>query len=129
MSAAPAKLAFAHMSGFLERWFRRALLNAQGRACYICGNRFPGKDDWVGLYKSYMRDPRKPTFDHVTPRALNGPNDWRNLLFACMSCNVAKDDRAPHPCELLYLSTIVDLLPTSLLLQLTIADEMKARAA
>lgn len=44
--------------------------------CHYCGN-------------------RAKTWDHIVPRALKGPDDKRNLVPACKSCNHAKANKMP----------------------------------
>jgi 5-methylcytosine-specific restriction endonuclease McrA len=60
--------------------------------CYLCGGPFGD-------------DGRKPTLEHVVPRALGGRNH-RNVLLACDPCNRIKADRAPTADELAYLERI-----------------------
>lgn len=72
--------------------FTKALiLEMQAGRCYLCGHGFSQANP--------------PTTDHVTPRARRGAN-VHNRLMACQGCNGAKGDRAPHPCELLYLTAL-----------------------
>lgn len=66
--------------------------DAQGGRCYLCDTRF-------------RRGILPPTRDHVTPRARGG-QCAANVLVACRPCNLTKGDRAPHPCELIYLAAV-----------------------
>jgi 5-methylcytosine-specific restriction endonuclease McrA len=36
------------------------------------------------------------TLDHVLPASRGGPFEWSNLVAACKSCNVKKNDRTPE---------------------------------
>lgn len=80
--------------------YRRAVLSAlyvlQDGRCYLCDRR---------MLASSPRDPDGATRDHVTPR-IRGGRDGENLLAAHRSCNELKADRAPTPCELLYLAAV-----------------------
>lgn len=67
------------------------LMRLQRGFCYLCGHPF---------YAS-----RPPTMEHVTPRAMRG-RSHRNVLLAHAPCNNAKADRAPRPCELIYLEAV-----------------------
>lgn len=76
----------------LKAQVRRSMLaHAQGGCCYLCGERFS---------KTIQ-----PTEEHVVPRALGGKRA-ENVLVACQPCNVAKADREPRPCELIYLRAV-----------------------
>lgn len=35
------------------------------------------------------------TVDHVIPKRRGGPDDWENLVCACVKCNAKKGDRIP----------------------------------
>lgn len=67
------------------------LLKAQDGCCYLCTGEF-GPD-------------RKPTIEHVRPRA-HGVGSARNVLLACAPCNNRKADRMPTIQELAYLKRI-----------------------
>lgn len=76
---------------------RRQLNELQERRCYLCIRRWGRRQAWW------------PTADHVVPRALGG--GWSgNVLLAHSECNHKKGDRAPHPCELLYLAAVNERL-------------------
>lgn len=64
---------------------------AQGNCCYLCGDAFT-KD-------------RRPTQDHVVPRARGGKNRL-NILMAHLECNWAKGERRPSGAELAYLRAV-----------------------
>lgn len=68
--------------------------------CYLCRGPFEGI--------------AQATDDHVTPQALGGRRVG-NILHACFGCNNGKADRAPFPCELLYLESINIQLPRAML--------------
>lgn len=78
---------------------RRALHELQEQRCYLCDRVFArARKLWA-------------TFDHVTPKALGGK--WGgNVVLAHQVCNHEKGDRAPRPCELLYLAAINERLAT-----------------
>lgn len=75
---------------------RARLYCAQGGRCYLCPAPFcPAAP---------------PTFDHVTPAAIDLPRSWsarrRGLLLAHADCNRRKASRPPHPCERLFLAAV-----------------------
>jgi 5-methylcytosine-specific restriction endonuclease McrA len=35
------------------------------------------------------------TYDHVTPRSMNGTTVWENIVIACVPCNQAKGGKTP----------------------------------
>lgn len=74
----------------------RRLAKLQGGLCYLCGQ--------------VMR--AEPTREHVVPKARGGKNA-RNVLAAHQACNLLKADRAPYPCELLYLDALYARLDAS----------------
>jgi 5-methylcytosine-specific restriction endonuclease McrA len=71
----------------------------QGDRCFLCGGQ--------------MRERSAPTRDHVVPKAKGG-KDGGNILAAHSACNSKKGDRAPYPCELLYLAAVNARLARSL---------------
>lgn len=54
---------------------RAKVLKRDGHRCRYCGRRFPAKQLHV---------------DHVVPVARGGRDDERNLVTACVACNLAK---------------------------------------
>lgn len=80
--------------------YRRAVLSTlyllQDGRCYLCAD---------PMRASSPQDPDGATRDHVTPR-IRGGRDTENLLAAHRACNERKADRAPHPCELIYLAAV-----------------------
>lgn len=44
------------------------------------------------------------TYDHVVPRAQNGPTTWKNVVIACRACNQKKKDRTPEQAGMRLLS-------------------------
>jgi hypothetical protein len=48
-----------------------------------------------GAHCAYCGRTGDLTLDHVIPRSQGGPNDARNLVMACNSCNSSKGDRTP----------------------------------
>lgn len=80
-----------------RRWKRKraALFIAQRKCCYLCCKRmYPGNGS---------------TDDHVTPKSLGGRRE-NNILLAHRKCNARKADRAPFPCEVLFLAAINEVL-------------------
>lgn len=65
---------------------------AQENKCYLCGY-----------------DLSNPNQDHVVPKAKGGKNAY-NILATHPDCNVSKSDRAPYPCEILYLQAINEIV-------------------
>lgn len=77
------------------------IFHAQAGRCFLCPQPFTD-DDWA-------------TVEHVKPRALGGMTPG-NVLLAHASCNQAKDNRPPHPCEVLYLQAVnLQLKPRDLI--------------
>jgi len=81
-------------AGTLRRRLRKAgvleaLFNLQDYRCCYCPSPI-GRD---------------ATVEHVVPKA-HGGKDHRNILLACLPCNARKANRAPHPCELIFLAAI-----------------------
>lgn len=64
------------------------ILRLQGPDCYLCGATMA-----------------RPTREHVIPQSKGGKNAG-NLLMACQPCNVAKGNRWPYPCELIYVGAV-----------------------
>jgi len=52
-------------------------------ACQYCGDSYPAND---------------LTFEHVLPRSKGGHTTWKNVVTACMVCNLKKGDRLPEKC-------------------------------
>lgn len=67
------------------------LMVAQGPFCYLCNYT--------------LGDDRKPTLEHVRPRA-HGGRSARNVLLACLPCNGKKADRQPTAAELAMLRKV-----------------------
>jgi 5-methylcytosine-specific restriction endonuclease McrA len=63
---------------------------AQGKRCYLCNRE-------IALASA--------TDEHVTPRSKGG-RTRSNILVADGPCNVRKANRAPYPCEILYLAYV-----------------------
>jgi hypothetical protein len=83
---------------------RKALLKLQRYRCYLCGKAFACCPAGTPNRRRLNRDGRI-TSDHVRPRA-GGHTLEGNKLLAHGLCNVRKADRAPWPCELIYLAAI-----------------------
>ena len=73
----------------------RRLFRLQGQVCYLTGEPFTRMNP--------------PTWEHVVPKSKGGTN-FRNRLLAGQYANNKKGNRAPYPCELLYLEAIYLLL-------------------
>jgi len=80
-----------------KRFAKRMIWNAQGGICHLCGDQLSTKWSSQNL-----------TFEHVWPKSkVAGRNDFEgNVMLAHKACNQAKNDRPPHPCELIYLSAV-----------------------
>lgn len=59
---------------------RRNLFARDENCCQYCGKRFPTSELSV---------------DHVTPRSQGGGTTWKNVVTACVKCNVKKGGRTP----------------------------------
>ncbi len=60
---------------------RRSIFERDENTCQYCGKRLPQSD---------------LTIDHVVPRSRGGTESWKNLVVACVDCNVEKGQRLPH---------------------------------
>lgn len=78
----------------------RPLHQAQAGRCPYCGK-------WLSTGLRGIA--RRPTIDHVVPRALGGPAAPENEVLAHARCNFAKADRRPFPCELLFASITYEI--------------------
>jgi 5-methylcytosine-specific restriction endonuclease McrA len=58
-----------------------ALFQRDDYLCLYCGNRFPS---------------RRLSRDHVRPLSQGGPDDWNNVVTACVRCNNHKAGRTPE---------------------------------
>jgi 5-methylcytosine-specific restriction endonuclease McrA len=68
-----------------------ALWSAQSGNCAICGEPMPharGEVPHATVWKK-----RRPTFDHIRPRAKGGGDGASNLQLAHAECNWRKGDR------------------------------------
>jgi len=68
----------AKRKGSKPAFTRRNLYLRDCFCCRYCGNKGPVD---------------KLTYDHVVPRAKNGPTSWTNVVTACKTCNLRKGDR------------------------------------
>jgi 5-methylcytosine-specific restriction endonuclease McrA len=68
------------------------LTKIQNGLCYLCGS------EWYPGHALLW-----PTLDHVVPHSKGGRRSG-NLLVAHACCNVAKGNRSPKPCEMIYLA-------------------------
>jgi 5-methylcytosine-specific restriction endonuclease McrA len=60
---------------------RRNIFARDENRCQYCGGRFPTSE---------------LTIDHVVPRSRGGGSTWRNMVCACVDCNVKKGGRIPE---------------------------------
>jgi len=60
---------------------RRNIFARDSNRCQYCGKRFPSRD---------------LTLDHVVPRSHGGKSTWKNIVCACVRCNVKKGGRTPQ---------------------------------
>lgn len=81
--------------GFATTMLQRMVIEQAG-VCANCGGPLSFEASHPNL---------RPTFDHVTPRALGGSNH-RNRVAMHGICNARKADRAPTGCELLMLEAV-----------------------
>ena len=79
----------------------RDLYVAQGALCPYCGRKFSTGRRGVA---------RRPTIDHVVPRARGGGDGPGNEVLAHARCNFTKADRMPHPCEILFAEITGEIL-------------------
>lgn len=62
----------------VPKWFRDAIYDRDGWACFYCG------------------DPEDLTLDHVTPQSRGGDDSEENLVTCCRVCNSSKGDKTPE---------------------------------
>lgn len=81
-----------------------AIIDIQGNCCLLCGTPLSVVNPHTGFrYNIYSK--RRPTYEHVVPRARGGVNHG-NRLVAHKFCNEAKADRMPTGCELVWLAVV-----------------------
>ena len=62
--------------------FNRQNIFARDRNhCQYCGKRYPTTE---------------LSLDHIIPRSMGGKSVWKNIVCACVKCNVRKGGRTPH---------------------------------
>lgn len=54
------------------------------------------RDNFMCQYCGRKFDQRDLTYDHVTPRSMDGETDWDNIVTCCHSCNKRKGGRTPR---------------------------------
>lgn len=59
---------------------RRNIFARDENRCQYCGSHFPTQE---------------LTIDHIVPRSRGGGSTWKNLVCACVDCNVKKGGRLP----------------------------------
>lgn len=90
---------FSEDRGNVGTKFKR-LYAVQGARCYLCREPFTRRN--------------MPSEDHVRPKskmARGRPKRPGNILLACGPCNWGKGDREPHPCEVIFLTSIYLRMP------------------
>lgn len=60
---------------------RRNVFLRDEHRCQYCAKRFPS---------------HQLSLDHIMPRSRGGPDNWENIVCACLSCNVRKGGRTPN---------------------------------
>lgn len=60
---------------------RRNIFARDENSCQYCGKRFSTSE---------------LTLDHIVPRSRGGKSSWKNLVCACVDCNVRKGGRLPR---------------------------------
>ena len=73
--------------------FKELLSEVQNGKCSICGGTLP--------YRAY-----KATIEHTYPKSKGGQDMPGNMTLAHFECNNLKADRAPYPCEVLFLMAV-----------------------
>lgn len=66
---------------------RKNILRRDGFQCQYCGGKTPPL-----------------TVDHIIPRSRGGPDQWDNLVSACVRCNNKKGNRTPEEARMPLLS-------------------------
>jgi 5-methylcytosine-specific restriction endonuclease McrA len=64
---------------------RRSVLARDGHCCQYCGRHFPA---------------HQLSLDHVIPRSHGGTTIWKNVVCACLKCNVRKGGRTPKEAKM-----------------------------
>ncbi len=80
----PEVIVLKFFNGFIRRevrFSRRNIFERDRNTCQYCGKRFNKAD---------------LTIDHVVPRSRGGRDTWKNLVLACVRCNVRKGNRTPE---------------------------------
>ena len=72
---------------FTRRLSRREVFWRDRFTCQYCG-----------------KQTKELTLDHVTPRVLDGPHTWENVVAACVPCNHRKAGRTPSQANMRLLS-------------------------
>ena len=60
---------------------RRNIFARDKNQCQYCGKKFTTKE---------------LSLDHVLPRSQGGPSSWKNIVCACLKCNIKKGGRTPE---------------------------------
>lgn len=79
----------------------RELFELQGFCCYLCSRSMSDR--------SFQGSNGEPSVDHVYPK-VKGYTRNKNKLLAHKGCNMRKGERPPHPCEVLYLEGINEIM-------------------
>ena len=51
------------------------------------------RDNFTCQYCNHHFSANELTFDHLTPRCMNGKTTWHNVVSACTNCNLKKGRR------------------------------------
>ena len=78
-------LTFARLPKQEVKFNRRNLFARDHNTCQYCGRRFPTS---------------QLSLDHVVPRSHGGRASWKNMVCACLRCNVRKGGRTPQQAHL-----------------------------
>lgn len=81
--------------------YLRACYAAQHSLCGICGHVMAAPRRWPRLAVA-----KRPNLEHVWPTSRGGTDTLWNQVAAHHDCNVAKADRLPYPCEVIFLEAV-----------------------
>jgi 5-methylcytosine-specific restriction endonuclease McrA len=74
-------LRYDRLGGYKVKLTRKNLYYRDSNTCQYCGGKFKTKN---------------LNIDHVVPRSRGGRDTWRNLVCACIGCNIRKGSRLPR---------------------------------
>lgn len=82
-------------NGYVPPLNNQTLFQRDGHICLYCGQHFPKK---------------LLSRDHVRPLSLGGPDQWNNVVTACIRCNNHKAGRTPEDADMQLLA--IPFIPT-----------------